>query len=140
MNLHPHRLVIASFLAVGVMAIGIGSPNVAADTPPNPAVPLTITITSDEQVNEQLLWYDAFGRPRHQFDVALPDHDAHSGRWTGSLTLTPQKATRQHDDRGVHRVVFISAGDVAGCTITAGATTVADDAAEGEHAMAVCTW
>ncbi|WHU45382.1 hypothetical protein QNM97_15245 [Gordonia sp. L191] len=144
---HPLILLVLAVVSAGCLAAGLTPPPVAASTdltnppaprspaPQSPATPLTITIASDEEVNEQLLWYDANGRPRHQFDVRLTDHDARTDRWTGSLTLTPTG-----DRRDTHRAVFMSGGEVAQCTITSGSRTVATDDAEGPAAMAVCEW
>ncbi|OPX16132.1 hypothetical protein [Gordonia sp. i37] len=146
----PHPLVLLLVLAVvsvACLAAGLTPPPVAASTdltnpsapqspsPQSPSTPLTITIASDEEVNEQLLWYDANGRPRHQFDVKLTDHDSQADQWTGSLTLPPTD-----DRRHTHRVVFISGGEVAHCTVTSGTRAVATDDAEGPAAMAVCEW
>lgn len=115
-----------------------GAPSTAADTAASEVpAPVTITITSDQQVNQQLLWNDANGRPRHQFGVTLNSRgDGH--RWSGSLTLTPTaESTRAHP---VQRVIFISNGEFAACAIATGETTVAEHTAQGTHAMAVCQW
>lgn len=149
---HPLVLLVLAVVSVACLAAGLTPPPVAASTdltnpsaprspapqspsPQSPSTPLTITIASDEEVNEQLLWYDANGRPRHQFDVKLTDHDSQADQWTGSLSLTPTD-----DRRHTHRVVFISGGEVAHCTVTSGTRAVATDDAEGPAAMAVCEW
>ncbi|RPA65196.1 hypothetical protein EF294_04900 [Gordonia oryzae] len=139
---HPFVLLVLAAVSTGLLTAGLTPPPVAASTdltnpsaPQSPSLLQTITIASDEEVNEQLLWYNANGRPRHQFEVRLTEHNAQDGRWTGSLALTPTD-----DRRDTHRVVFISGGEVAHCTVTSGTRTVATGDAEGPAAMAVCQW
>ncbi|MGV9673459.1 hypothetical protein ACWDPV_23210 [Gordonia sp. NPDC003504] len=115
-------------LIVPVTIIG-GSASHASAQPP---APVTITLTSDTEINEQLLWYDSAGRPRHQFDVPLSDVDDDTGHHVAMLTFLPD------DAETLLRVVFVSGGEYAACAIARGDSTVAEDTAEGERAMAIC--
>ncbi|MEP9412883.1 MULTISPECIES: hypothetical protein [unclassified Gordonia (in: high G+C Gram-positive bacteria)] len=118
-----------ALLAAVLLMSFLGSPPHAAAQPPDP---VTITLTSDTEINEQLLWYDSAGRPRHQFDVPLTDVDEDSGHHVATLTYIP------NDAETIVRVVFVSGGEYAACAITRGDATVAEDTAQGDRAMAVC--
>lgn len=132
-------LVAAIATVVAVLTWSLGIAQVAAAPPrsgPGVGSLVTITVTSDQQVNDALVWFDANGRIRHQSDVSLADHDANSGRWSASMTFT--RAATDAAEIPAIAVFFTSGGEFAHCTVHSGTTVTSQDTDEGAGATVSC--
>lgn len=123
-------------LLVGLLLTAVGGAGMAgtAGGAPVSGTLITLTLISDVQVNDSLVWFDGLGALRHQSAVPLSAWDDHTRRWSASLTFTR--------DRDVAppplTAMFVSGGRFAKCIVTADEQVITEDSDDGPEAIAVC--
>ena len=127
------RSILASLLILVCGALlSTTTPAAASTRFPSTGDVVTISVSSDREWNEQIVWFDADNKIRHQSDVQLPTHDDASGLWSGSLTIVSRSRNQNVD------VSFGSTGRFARCEIWVGKVKVREHTARGAHALATC--
>ncbi|GAC51488.1 hypothetical protein [Gordonia amicalis] len=115
-----------------VLCLAVFSPATASPPDEPDTHRITITFTSDRQLNGAAVWFDADGRLRTQTDVPLAHQDGPTKLWSATLVYTRPSPREPLD------ALFQSSGTFSRCEIRVDSVLVADDMVRGPHPTSRC--